>query len=224
MLLKNMTILYAEDESGIRNGVSDLLELYVGRVCATSDGEEALSYYNLYNPDLLILDICMPKMNGIEVLEEIRKTDLTTPVIMLTAHTDEKYLLSAVELYITKYLVKPFNKKSLLAALDECITHSSSKQGKIISLNDLTSYSFSENIIIQNDKKYSLTKKESAFFELLLKRSPNVVRNEELELRVWEDFEVSTAAFKSLLKDLRKKIGPNVILNRQGIGYYIQLD
>lgn len=219
-----MTVLYAEDESGIRNGVVDLLELYVDRVFAASDGEEALAYYKLYNPDLLILDICMPKINGLEALKEIRKTDLTTPVIMLTAHTEEEYLLSAVELYITKYLVKPFNKTSLLSALNECIDHSTKKQGNIIKLNDSVSYSFSENTILNGGNKVPLTKKETMFFELLLKRSPNIVRNEELELHVWDDFDVSLAAFKSLLKDLRKKVGSDVILNRQGVGYYIQLD
>jgi len=121
MNLEDLTILYAEDEHGIRDTVTDVLELYVNNVITASNGIEALEYYHLYKPQILLLDICMPKKDGLEVLKEIRKTDLKTPVIIMTAHTEQKYLMNAVELYITKYLIKPFKKDKLLETLNECI-------------------------------------------------------------------------------------------------------
>ncbi len=113
MNLEDLTVLYAEDENGIRNTVCDVLELYVDNVITACDGQEALELYKQYKPSILLLDICMPIKDGLEVLKIIRETDLATPVIIMTAHTEKEYLMNAVELYITKYLVKPFDKKKL---------------------------------------------------------------------------------------------------------------
>jgi len=114
MRLEDLTILYAEDEQGIKQTVTDVLELYVNKVITASDGEETLSLYEQYKPSIILLDICMPQKSGLEVLTQIRTNDIYTPVIMMTAHTENEYLRQAVELYITKYLVKPFNKETLL--------------------------------------------------------------------------------------------------------------
>ena len=136
MKLEDLTILYAEDENGIQETVSDVLELYVNRVISAQDGQEALDLYKLYKPSILLLDICMPKKDGLEVLKEIRAHDISTPVIIMTAHTEQHYLMNAVELYITKYLVKPFDKNSLLSALDECIKVMTNKTPDSIKLGD----------------------------------------------------------------------------------------
>ena len=100
MNLEDLTILYAEDENGIRDTVCDVLELYVDNVITACDGQEALELYTQYKPSILLLDICMPIRDGLEVLKIIRETDLTTPVIIMTAHTEKEYLMDAVELYI----------------------------------------------------------------------------------------------------------------------------
>lgn len=222
MDLKNISILYAEDEEGVRKSVSSVMDLYVDKVFEASDGQEALEYYNLYKPDILLLDICMPKKDGLEVLKEIRKTDMHTPVIIMTAHTEKSYLLQAVELYITKYLIKPFNKKTLLNALNECLHVMVKDLGEKIELSEQSIYNFVTKTIIFNDKIIKLNKKEISLLELLIKRAPNVISYEEIEYHVWDSFDVSKEAFKSLLKDLRKKVGADVICNRQGIGYFVQ--
>ncbi len=223
MSLKNISILYAEDEDGVRKSVSSVMELYVDKVFEASDGEEALEYYHLYKPDILLLDICMPKKDGLEVLREIRKTDMHTPVIVMTAHTEKSYLLQAVELYITKYLIKPFNKKTLLDALNECLHVMAKDLGEKIELNKQNTYDFINKTIIRENEIIKLNKKEISLLELLIKRSPNVLTYEEIEYHVWDSFDVSKEAFKSLIKDLRKKTSSDVICNRQGVGYFIQI-
>jgi len=223
MKLEDLTILYAEDENGIQETVSDVLELYVNRVISAQDGQEALDLYKLYKPSILLLDICMPKKDGLEVLKEIRAHDISTPVIIMTAHTEQHYLMNAVELYITKYLVKPFDKNSLLSALDECIKVMTNKTPDSIKLGDEIFYSLSEQTIHKENEQINLNKKEALLLNLLIKNSPNIVSYETIEYHLWDDIEVTKDAFKSIIKDLRKKTSKESIKNISGVGYKIEL-
>lgn len=223
MNLESISILYAEDEQGVRENVSGVLELYVNRVFKAQDGIEALEYYYLYKPDILLLDICMPKIDGLDALKKIRKEDLHTPAIIMTAHTEKQYLLKAVELYITKYLIKPFDKETLLQSLQECLQVITKDLGEIIELSKYSKYNINTKNIIYNNNTIKLNKKEISFLELLIKRSPNIVTYEEIEYHVWDTFDVSQNAFKSLVKDLRQKVGVGIISNRHGIGYSISI-
>ncbi len=223
MNLEDLTILYAEDESEIRETVTEVLELYVDKVITANDGAEALELYNLYKPSILLLDICMPKINGLDVLKEIRKEDLSTPVIIMTAYTEQNYLMSAVELYITKYLVKPFNKDDLVVALDECIKVMTNKTTQEIKLTQNIIYDVKNQTVFKDGETKTLNKKEALLLNLLIKNSPNVISYENIEYHIWEDISVSTDAFKSLVKDLRKKTSKELIKNISGIGYKIEL-
>lgn len=222
MKLEDLTILYAEDEDGIRETVTEVLELYVNRVITASNGEEALEFYNLYKPSILLLDICMPQKDGLEILKDIRKTDILTPVIIMTAHTEQKYLINAVELYITKYLVKPFNKEALVNSLNDCIKVMTNKLKESTNLNNEISYDLNSQTIKKNKQEVNLTKKELLLLNLLIKESPNVVSYEKIECHIWEDSYVSREALKSLIKDLRKKTSKEIIKNISGIGYKIE--
>lgn len=221
MKLDDLTVLYAEDENGIRETVTEVLELYVNRVITASNGKEALEYYNLYKPSILLLDICMPFKDGLEVLTQIRKTDLSTPVIIMTAHTEQNYLINAVELYITKYLVKPFNKDSLVNALNECIKVITNKVDNQLQLSKNIIFDINNNLIIKDNLEIKLNKKEALLLNLLIKNKSNVVSYENIEYHVWEEMSTSKEAFKSLIKDLRKKTSKDLIVNISGIGYKI---
>lgn len=223
MNLEDLTILYAEDENGIKETVSDVLELYVHRVLTASNGEEALELYDLYKPSILLLDICMPKKDGLEVLSEIREKDIFTPVIIMTAHTEQKYLLNAVELYITKYLVKPFDKDSLVNALNECVKVMTNKSDETLKISDEMNYNISTQTISKKNETLTLNRKEALLLNLLIKNSPNIVSYETIEYHLWDDIEVSKEAFKSIIKDLRKKTSKETIKNISGVGYKIEL-
>lgn len=119
-LFSSMTILYAEDEEGLRHSVTQTLELFFKKVIQARDGEEAIDLFFDENPDILLLDICMPKLDGLSLLKQIRQMHKRVPVIIMSAHTDQNYLLQAVELNICKYLIKPFSKDQFLEALEAC--------------------------------------------------------------------------------------------------------
>ena len=100
-------ILYAEDEEGIRENIADSLGYYVKEVYQASNGAEAFDIYEEKKPDIILSDIHMPILNGIDFVKKVRLTNRTIPIVMITAHTDKEYLLEAVELHMEKYIVKP---------------------------------------------------------------------------------------------------------------------
>ncbi|MBZ7979114.1 response regulator [Campylobacter sp. RM12642] len=119
--MKKYTILYAEDDLNLANQVIDLLELLDFNVLYAKDGLSALDIYLAKKPDILLLDISMPKLDGLNLLENIRNSDNKIPAIMITALSDKQTLLSAVELNICKYLIKPFDRIKLEDALKKAI-------------------------------------------------------------------------------------------------------
>lgn len=221
MQLEDLTVLYAEDEKGIQDTVKDVLELYVDNVITANDGVEALELYNMYNPSILLLDICMPKKDGLEILKEIRQKDIKTPVIIMTAHTEKEYLMSAVELYITKYLVKPFDKNSLVDALNACLKVIENSFEEKLILSEGLVYNIEEQNIIKDDEIIHLNKKEILLINLLIKNMNRVITYEEIELHIWDDY-VSKDALKSLIKDLRRKTSRDLIKNISGVGYKME--
>lgn len=121
--LSKLTILYAEDDNDTANLTSLILEDYVERLLIAKNGQEALNLFKLHKVDLVITDILMPKMNGIELIDAIRtsSTHPNVPVIITTAHTETKYLLDAIRLRVDGYILKPINVEELLHALDKAI-------------------------------------------------------------------------------------------------------
>ena len=121
--LSKLTILYAEDDNDTANLTSLVLEDYVGRLLVAKNGQEALNLFKLHKVDLVITDILMPKMNGIELIDAIRtsSTHPDVPVVITTAHTETKYLLDAIRPLVDGYILKPINVEELLHALDKAI-------------------------------------------------------------------------------------------------------
>ncbi len=111
-------ILFVEDDQVIRENYVAYLKMMFSEVYEAKDGEEAYALYKIKKPDLMIVDINLPKLTGLELLKKIRENDHTTKAIMLTAHTDKSFLLEAIQLKLTQYLVKPVSSKDLNEALE----------------------------------------------------------------------------------------------------------
>lgn len=222
MRLEDLTILYAEDEHGIQQTVTEVLELYVDKVITASDGQEAIDLYEAYHPSILLLDINMPCKDGLTALREIRQKDIHTPVIIMTAHTENEYLMDAVELYITKYLVKPFDKNALLDALNACVSLLQQKNDELIDLGNAIIFNYTKQTILKGEEEIALNKKERLLLNLLLSNQERTFSYEEIEYHVWDDV-VSNEALKSLIKDLRRKTYRELIKNVSKIGYKLEI-
>ena len=116
--LKQLTVLYVEDNEALRLLMQRLLAGRVGRLLLAEDGEQGLASYRENRPDIVISDIMMPVMDGMEMMAAIKAIDHTTPVILATAFDDAKYLLQALALDADGYLVKPIKLETLLQALE----------------------------------------------------------------------------------------------------------
>lgn len=217
--MKKYTILYAEDDLALANQVIDLLEILDFKVLYAKDGLSALKIIQEEKIDILLLDISMPKLDGLKLLKQIRQNDNKTPVIMITALSDQQTLLNAVELNICRYLVKPFDRLKLEFALDKAIKQVSNK----IKLNDNMYLNVTTNELEINNELIKLSKKEFLLLEILLKNSPNIVDFYTICDYVYNDFDVSSDAIKSLIKNLRKKLNDKgIIQNANARGYYIK--
>jgi len=135
--LKNMTLLYAEDEEGIRKPMANSLSYYLKEVIEAKNGEEGLEMYYAKRPDIILTDLRMPVRDGLYMVKEIRQVDKKTPILMITAHTDKEYLLSAIELKIEKYIIKPVALDELLSALRLCIEEIESDRSVFLNAADV---------------------------------------------------------------------------------------
>lgn len=221
--LKNLKVLFVEDESGIRENIAHSLRYMVGEVIEAANGQEGLAAYQEHKPDIVMTDILMPIMDGIELVRAIRKNDSDTCVIIITAHTDKEYLLKAVDLHLEHYIVKPVNLTTLTDALLRCAKRISKHQSLHIKLPKDYTYDADHKELRYHNKLIKLTKKEVGFLELLLANTHRVVTYQELQDNVWQDDVMTDSALRSLVRNLRKKLPSDFITNLSGVGYKIAL-
>ena len=134
MTLKSFKVLYAEDEEVLREMMNTIIGEEVKELFLAKDGKEAYEIYKEKKPDILLIDINMPYMKGIELVQKIRENDCTVRIIMITACSDIENLLTATELKLTKYLVKPFFSTELFEALNLAVTELSNYLEKKVCL------------------------------------------------------------------------------------------
>lgn len=222
--LKPLTLLYVEDEPLIRQNAVEYLSRYCHKVYEAKDGLEGLEIYNTHQPDVIISDIKMPKLSGLEFASTIRQNDKTTPIIITTAHTDTEYLLKAVELQLIKYLVKPITSEKLKEALQmACQTLVSNNVG-LISLNTKTHYDTLNQTLTIGNTNIKLTHNELLFFDFLVKNRQRTITYQEIENLIWAYEGMSIDALRSLVRGLRKKLKGEFIKNVSGVGYSLYIN
>ncbi|WP_375723866.1 response regulator transcription factor [Arcobacter sp. KX21116] len=219
-------VLFVEDEEIIRENYTTYLKMLFKEVYEAKDGEIALKLYKEKKPDIIIIDIHLPKLNGIELLKKIRENDHSTKAIMLTAHTDKTFLLDAASLKLTKYLVKPISRKELKDALNESIEELNNYDIlpiKKIKLKDNYIWNTELQELKNNSKLIELTSKEKKLLTILLSRKDKVFSYDEIFDYFWREEESFTLnSLKNLVKRLRKKLPENTIINQFNEGYKIK--
>jgi YesN/AraC family two-component response regulator len=118
MSLENLTVLYVEDDIETQKLIKRMLEFSLKEVFVASDGKEGLSIYKEKHPDIVMTDICMPNMDGLEMSEKIKEIDSEQQIAIFTAFNDDEYLKKASELEIGTYILKPFDRKQFFNSLN----------------------------------------------------------------------------------------------------------
>jgi len=220
---KNIKILYVEDDDLIRENALEYLNRYFDEVYEARDGLEALDIKEKVKPHIIITDIQMPKLNGIDLAKKIREEDTQTQIIIATAYTNTEYLITAVELQLVKYMVKPILDSKLLQVLESCISSIKDDKSNIKKIASNTTFdTFNKTLFVDSQIK-KLTKNELLFLELLCINSQRAVSYDQMQNHIWYDSYMTDDAVRSLVRALRRKLPKNSIENISGIGYKINL-
>lgn len=222
-----MRILIVEDEKDLSMILTEMLEMEGYYVDAAYDGVSGLDNALSGIYDIIILDIMLPEMDGIQALSEIRKNNINTPVLILTAKSEIEDKVDGLESGADDYLTKPFNTKELMARIRAL----SRRRDKIfldenLKFADITLDKETHNIY-KDEQKIKLTKKEFEIMELLILNSDKTVPKERLTVKVWGyDSDIEYNSIEVYISFLRKKlkgINSNVhIITVRSIGYTIK--
>lgn len=221
-ILSKCTILLVEDENELRKSFKKVLSLWVKDVLEASNGEEAILIYKKHFPDIIITDIKMPKVNGLDFIQTIRDTNNDIPIIVTSAYTDKDFLLKSIKLSLVEYLVKPIQEHELEKVLVSSAKKILEKTHSLLEINSDISYDYQNKCFTdKNGNKISLTVKEVELVELLLKNRGILMPKAELERHLYVYEEAPPSALKNLVFKLRKKLDYNVIEGVGKLGYKI---
>jgi len=224
-LLKEHSILYVEDEPKIRMSIEEYLNSYFGIVYLASDGKEALTLYEKHHPDVLLLDINLPFLSGLEVAQEVRKKDQTVKIVLLTAHTNAEMLLLATELKLTKYLIKPIAPKLFRGAMELLAQELRQNPSRFINLSKNCIWDIQQEALRIDDVPLSLLEKEHRLLVLLIQHRGSAVSYEDIMVYVWDDAfdkDISLDSVKNQVSHLRKKLPSGCIDSVYGKGYILK--
>lgn len=221
-ILQKLTILIVEDENEIRKLMEEVMKNVFFEVYSAKNGDEGIKKFKKFAPDLIVTDIAMPIMDGLDMAKRINEISPTTPIIALSAFSDKEKLLKAIEVGVDKYILKPVDMDELLLAIEN-IARSKFKNMNIIKITDDLQYNPASKQLLCNDEEILLTKKEFSFIALLINKIGNLVLLDEIKKNVWSDENVNDTAIRTFVKRVRDKIGQDVIKNIPGLGYKIEV-
>lgn len=221
----DMKILLVEDEVQLSNVIAKGLSKLSYVVEQAFDGEEALEllYINSYN--LVVLDLNLPKIDGLEVLKRIRERDKEIKVIILSARNMTEDKVRGLELGANDYMEKPFDFKELVARIDNLLRWSFIQKDTILDYGDIKIDS-SKKLVYYKEEDIELTNKEYGILEYLAYNDGRLVSSEEIMEHVWgEDSEIFfSTSFQYHMSSLRKKLRiKDFIKNVRGQGYFLNI-
>ncbi len=227
---QNLNILFVEDHEDLRINTSHILQKFYKTVDVAENGEIALKMYkespNKY--DIIISDIQMPKLNGVELTKNIYKINPNQIIIILSAHNDSIYLQELINLKIEHFLKKPIDYQELLKALLNAskrvnmkkINSTSNNVHTLISLSDNVTFNKDNNLLYDNTTVITLTKFEMIFMQLLTSDIGKIFSNEDITTHYYKlDENLDAANIRKMVSKLRKKLPSNTIESLYGVGY-----
>ncbi len=223
-----MRLLLAEDERELANALATILKHSKYSVDVVYDGAEALDYLEADNYDGVILDIMMPKVDGLQVLQEIRKKGNKVPVLLLTAKSEIDDRVKGLDCGADDYLTKPFATKELLARIRSITRRQTEMTDSIISMENVELNRLTYEMSV-GEQTICLTNKEFQIIELLMTHPKQYFSAERMIDKIWGfDTEADISVVWVYISNLRKKmkgIGANIQIRAvRNIGYTVEKD
>jgi DNA-binding response OmpR family regulator len=219
-----MRILIVEDESTLRRLEKNFLEKKGFVVDDVDNGQEAVSKVEINEYDCILLDLNLPKTDGITVAKRIRERGDNTPIIMVTARSQIYDKLEGFDSGADDYITKPFDMKELVARINSLIKRSNINQEHFLKIEDMKIYP-EKNLVKDGEKEIELSNKEMGILQYLVRNRGRIISSEELLEHVWDsNIDMFTETVKTHIKTLRKKIDPEkkIIQTVRGKGYVIR--
>lgn len=217
-----MNILVVEDEQIIREGIKEYLDNFKYKVYTAEDGEEALDKFNSLDTGLVLLDINLPKINGLDVLKEIRRKS-TVPVLILTAFNDDDTKIKAFTSLCDGYIEKPFSLPVLKARIDSIIK----RKGKSIEFNYKGAYvNFLSYKASLNGKEVKLNAKEVKILKYMLENKNIVLTRDNIINAIWSNIDEVPydRVIDVYIKRIRKELKIDCIKTVRNVGYKLSLE
>ena len=226
-----MRILVVEDEKKINDIIVKTLKKENYGVDSCFDGKEAIDYISSAEYDAVILDIMLPKVNGFEVLKTIRKSNIKTPVLFLTAREGVEDRVKGLDYGADDYLIKPFAFEELLARIRVLLRkkyNNNDETGNVFKISDLT-VDCNTHTVFRGSSQIKLSAKEFAILEYMIRNKGKVISKERIEEHVWDfDYEGGSNVVEVYMRCLRKKIddnfSPKLIHTIRRVGYVLKVE
>ncbi|HEF7617422.1 TPA: response regulator transcription factor [Campylobacter jejuni] len=220
---KELIILVVEDEVKARESMINILSERFSKVIGAQNGDEGLKKFKKFKPDLVITDIAMPIMDGLDMAREIKEIPDDVPIVVLSAYSEKERLLRSIDIGIDKYLIKPVDIEELFKVLDYLIGEKI-EANMLVKISEEYQFNKTKRTLIYSGEEIVLTKKELAFISLLLKQPGALVLHEDIKKNVWIGEHVSDTAVRTFIKRVRDKVGEDFIKNVPSLGYKININ
>ncbi|EAJ3318134.1 response regulator transcription factor [Campylobacter jejuni] len=220
---KELIILVVEDEVKARESLINVLSERFSKVIGAQNGDEGLKKFKKFKPDLVITDIAMPIMDGLDMAREIKEISDDVPIVVLSAYSEKERLLRSIDIGIDKYLIKPVDIEELFKVLDYLIGEKI-EANMLVKISEEYQFNKTKRTLIYSGGEIVLTKKELAFISLLLKQPGALVLHEDIKKNVWIGEHVSDTAVRTFIKRVRDKVGEDFIKNVPSLGYKININ
>ena len=217
--LKELKVLLVEDEVKLAHLLKKAIGDYFGSFYVENNGKDGLERFFKISPDLVITDIMMPDLTGLEMAQELRKINPNVHIIILSAFSETDKFLSAIDVGVVKYFIKPFDPDELI---DYIVSISDKLQNDIVVLNDELKFNKQTNSLYKDDKYISLTKRELSFIQLLL-CSDTMIPNNIISRNLWNEELANEEKIRTFIRRFRVKTSKDILVNIKGQGYQLNL-
>ena len=217
--MKSLKVLIVEDETKLANLIKASIKELFFKVNIAKDGIEGLKKFQSFKPDIIISDITMPNLDGLEMCQRIRE-ESNIPIVILSAYSQKEKLLKAIDLGINKYFIKPFDIEEFLEYLKNLSKNI--KKFKTYKLKDNFVFDNNSVCLYKDEILINLTKREREFLNILIKNKNSLVKKEDIKTLLWNE-DVSDERLRTFIKRLRLKTSKDLVENVSSQGYLISV-